>query len=377
MSIDTLLESLQTQIHAKTSLLPTLYSQLGLPPSALTDELTLLQNKLSECVDQVVAARQGEVDSWLERCRSVDRQIEALLKATGGSKPAYPTDLPLPKQHESLCKLREKLKQLYKTKLEQYTSIRSRLVNFTRILGETFVCYRPQSYDSTQDDILIDLTPEALSKLEKDMVRCKNEASRRQTILVEAFDQLEWLRAELGVPLPSPDPFLADGEGPDQQSIFSAILDKYLNRRDSFVLTAVEPTQELLEWTADLTERMENLKMKREAHIQSIYDQLEALWKRLGIEDSEIDEFVDSWQGSNDAVIEAVSLVLVSQHVTDSFYQYENELERMLELKRSTMSTFIENARKEIEELWDELMMGETQRKAFLPFIDGENILYS
>lgn len=48
------------------------------------------------------------------------------------------------------------------------------------------------------------------------------------------------------------------------------------------------------------------------------------------------------------------------------------ELERMLELKRSTMSTFIANARAEIEDVWADLMFGEEERAEFHPFVDGK-----
>lgn len=52
-------------------------------------------------------------------------------------------------------------------------------------------------------------------------------------------------------------------------------------------------------------------------------------------------------------------------------YQYETELDRMLELKRSTMSTFISNARSEIEAVWEELMYDDSERGRFEPFFDG------
>jgi protein regulator of cytokinesis 1 len=51
--------------------------------------------------------------------------------------------------------------------------------------------------------------------------------------------------------------------------------------------------------------------------------------------------------------------------------QYEAELERMLELKRQSMSIFIVNARTEIESLWDDLILGEEERQQFSGFWDG------
>lgn len=87
-----------------------------------------------------------------------------------------------------------------------------------------------------------------------------------------------------------------------------------------------------------------------------MYDQLEILWKRLGIEDTDIDDFVELNRGSTMANVLA----------------YETELERMQEMKRERMSVFIGNARAEIERLWDDLMAGEMDREAFAAFYDGE-----
>lgn len=74
-----------------------------------------------------------------------------------------------------------------------------------------------------------------------------------------------------------------------------------------------------------------------------MYDQLEGLWKRLGVEECEMDAFVEAHRGSTEETVR----------------EYEEELERMLELKRERMSVFVGSARVEIERLWDELMVGE------------------
>ena len=120
-------------------------------------------------------------------------------------------------------------------------------------------------------------------------------------------------------------------------------------------LEGVQPTVELLHWAEHAKSQLEELKKRRETHIQAMYDQLEALWKRMGVEDEDIDAFVENHRGSTEAVVKA----------------YEEELERMLELKRESMSVFVGNARVEIEALWDELMYGEEERAEFAPFTDG------
>ena len=125
-------------------------------------------------------------------------------------------------------------------------------------------------------------------------------------------------------------------------------------------LEGVQPTVELMAWVEETKNSLEDIKKRREAHIQSMYDQLEALWKRLGVEDEDIDAFVENNRGSTEEVVRS----------------YESELERMLELKRERMSVFVGNARQEIEALWDELMYGEEQRAEFAPFTDGSSSFF-
>jgi protein regulator of cytokinesis 1 len=86
-----------------------------------------------------------------------------------------------------------------------------------------------------------------------------------------------------------------------------------------------------------------------------LYDQLEILWKRLGITDADIDDFVELNRGSTKENVQA----------------YELELERMLEMKRESMGVFIKNARVEIEKLWEDLMYSEEERECFAAFHDG------
>jgi protein regulator of cytokinesis 1 len=117
----------------------------------------------------------------------------------------------------------------------------------------------------------------------------------------------------------------------------------------------VEPTPALISWAMDLRASLEDTKRRRETHIQAMYDQLEGLWRRLGVADADMDAFVETHRGSTEETVG----------------EYEEELERMLELKRERMGTFVGSARVEIEKLWDELMVGDEERGEWLPFFDG------
>ena len=76
----------------------------------------------------------------------------------------------------------------------------------------------------------------------------------------------------------------------------------------------------------------------------------------MGISDADIDDFVELNRGS----------------AAENVRAYELELERMLEMKREKMGTFIGNSRAEIERLWDDLMWSEEEREVFEAFHDGE-----
>ncbi len=48
----------------------------------------------------------------------------------------------------------------------------------------------------------------------------------------------------------------------------------------------------------------------RQQRIQSIYDELEVIWKRLNIPEIETDEFVEQNRGTTNAVIQAVHICI-------------------------------------------------------------------
>jgi len=118
----------------------------------------------------------------------------------------------------------------------------------------------------------------------------------------------------------------------------------------------IEPTQGILAWADKLHLELGELKRRREVHIQVMYEQLEALWRHMGVDVDGMEGFVEANLGSTGAVIQA----------------YEEELKRMIDLRRERMGEFIANARMEVESLWEELMVGDEQRNDFGAFVDGE-----
>jgi protein regulator of cytokinesis 1 len=115
-----LLDFLHTHLQTQTTLLPTLHAQLGLPPSALEDELSNLQQQLAECVDTQIDARRGEVNEWMGRCDAVERECTRYVSALGGNVKAAGQSLGemrkekvLPRRYELVTAYQEKLRQVH------------------------------------------------------------------------------------------------------------------------------------------------------------------------------------------------------------------------------------------------------------------------
>ncbi|PPR07863.1 hypothetical protein CVT24_005600 [Panaeolus cyanescens] len=425
MALTALLDSLHTHLQSQTQILPTLHAQLGLPPSALEDELMVLKEQLLDGVEKQVDKRRKEVQEWTDNCEEVERTCLRYTKALGGNIKATGTTIPdlkkeqsLPKRYELLSAHQEKLRQAYHTKLEQLNTLTNRLTTLTRTLGQDYFSRDIfQQIPAVDEDVSDpnanrDVTPERFMKLERELVRGKAEVNKRLNQLSNTFIQIDWLYSELGMAPPafddhfflpkdhvaasmstlamtssllSSDPFVTstptpasrgssssqmlfkDDVGITPEYEYQQILAKFLQSiedidPDSLAdnqtvgLENVDPTPALLSWAASLCASLEDIKRRREAHIQAMYDQLEGLWRRLGVPDAAMDEFVENHRGSTEETVR----------------EYEEELERMTELKRERMGTFVESAREEIVKLWDDLMVGEDERADFAPFADDE-----
>src|SRR5882757_4984330 len=84
-TITSLLNSLHTHLQSQTQLLPTLHAQLGLPPTALEDELQSLQQHLMQSVESQIEKRQKQVEEWLQQCSGVETDCVRYGKALGGN----------------------------------------------------------------------------------------------------------------------------------------------------------------------------------------------------------------------------------------------------------------------------------------------------
>ncbi|TFK23330.1 hypothetical protein FA15DRAFT_695155 [Coprinopsis marcescibilis] len=423
--LKSLLDSLHAHLQTQTQLLPDLHAQLGLPPSAIQDELKSLQDQLIQGVKRQIDTRRKQVEEWKGKIVDVESvcatYTQALGRKPGECAVATCKEESLPKRYDILVDFQEKLKQAYHTKLEQLTTLTNRIHVLEKTLGDEFFDIEIIEPIMEDPEAPRDVSQDRFLKLEKELVRGKAEVTKRLQQLSTSFLQIEWLHSELGITqedflasssptyssfalgASSNDPFSISTPTPASRSN-SQIHPMFLQHQEpaavsppateadfykvyqTFVerieaassstsansnasrppsnpnpniplgLENVEPTLQLLAWATQLVNSLTDLKRTRERHIQAMYDQLEVLWTRLGVSEQDIDAFVDVNRGSTRSCVK----------------EYEEELERMMELKRERMGLFVSNAREEIEKLWDDVMVGEQERADFAPFFDDE-----
>ena len=200
-TITSLLNSLHTHLQTQTQLLPTLHAQLGLPPTALADELSSLQQALTRCVEDQISSRRKQVHELEERCENLESECYSYSVALGPSAKGLEItamelrrEIILPRRYDQLAELQEKLRQvskllltritrwlttaqLYHTRLEQLIALTTRLVSMSRIVGEGFFPKDALEHlgDGHSGAPYQDVSPERFSRLEKELVRGKGE----------------------------------------------------------------------------------------------------------------------------------------------------------------------------------------------------------
>ncbi|KZP03749.1 hypothetical protein FIBSPDRAFT_968726, partial [Athelia psychrophila] len=188
LTLTSLLDSLHTHLQTQTELLPTLHAQLGLPSNALEDELKILQQHLMQSVESQIDVRRKEVDEWMGKCSGVEdvcvrygKALGANVKVAGASIGELRKEQVLPKRYQLVTAQQEKLRQVYHTKLEQLTTLTTKLNVLARTLGKEF--FQPDiihaalapGENASDTNAHRDVTPERFSTLEKELVRAKGE----------------------------------------------------------------------------------------------------------------------------------------------------------------------------------------------------------
>ncbi|KAG9126321.1 hypothetical protein FRC07_003920 [Ceratobasidium sp. 392] len=149
LTAETLLASLHEHLAFHTALLPQLHAQLGLPPTALATELEELRTVLADAVEARVERRRKDVAAWAERCEEAEKKCKQYATAVGGPtitgtikgiKPIaeLTKEQNYPKRYELLQKNLQLISRVHATKLEQLSTLHTRLRALAEAVGHDF-----------------------------------------------------------------------------------------------------------------------------------------------------------------------------------------------------------------------------------------------
>ncbi|KAE8539597.1 hypothetical protein D1P53_003531 [Cryptococcus gattii VGV] len=208
------------------------------------------------------------------------------------------------------------------------------------------------------------------------------ERDARRRTLCQSLFTLTWLHSELAlppIPTSSPHnfpphllPLYSEEEQPGQYASYERLLHTIItlnplppmddNNEEWPVVDDLEgfkdtePEIPLIEWVEETMELWTAEKEEHEARIQELYNLVEPLWTKLGVEQETMDCFVEMNRGSGEATIKA----------------YEAEYERLLELRRASLSSFILSTRSTIVALQTSLLMSPRSQSTSFPAMHDE-----
>ncbi|OCF56492.1 hypothetical protein L486_05342 [Kwoniella mangroviensis CBS 10435] len=406
-------------LDEQTPHLRSLHDQLSLPPEVLQADLARIDAAIKGVITSIIREREAQVDTLKDEIAQNKRDISNLARAVGDKgrdivalsrRESLDNDT-LPKQLERLTSQMNELKTIYDERLKHIQKQQATLDQLSTLLGPPFQPSKPlqpvaSSSKQTQPSASVpagevkqrssgttlaqqiaggkvpstwyDLGESISEELDEAVAKALEERSSRRKNLCQTLFNLIWLHSELAlppVPTSSPHhfppellPSHEEEETPGAYATYEKILHRVIGSNslppgeceewdeveDLQGMDNVEPEIGLIEWSDELTELWNTRKEEHEARIQELYNLVEPLWTRLDVDQATMDLFVDMNRGSGEAVIKA----------------YEDEYERLLELRRSSLSSFIENTRKEIDALQTELMLSDDEKAEFGAYID-------
>ena len=158
-----------------------------------------------------------------------------------------------------------------------------------------------------------------------------DEYNRRVAIVSATSEEVVKLYAELGIPQAQTDSHIVANyrDSPEQLGLHQSDLKNLQGKRD----------------------RLVDEKKNRERKLKELKVTVEGLWDRLGVEDPDRKAFLAANRGCGLRTIN----------------EFEEELGRLNELKRQNLHLFVEDARCQLQELWDSLYFSEEEMLDFTP----------
>jgi protein regulator of cytokinesis 1 len=309
---------------------------------ALKLPLTCLQlfSALSETLHSQLRQVTNEKHELTEEAHRLVKTIKQMEASLEDNKPnpnyddhdSTPITYPLMRCLQSLKDKYIAVSKLHRERFEQVRKLAEALESYASHLETSFVEIKlPPTAPNASVSPSFDISPSYVARLDNEFTRVYEEYTRRINTVKILCQEIIQLWAELGTPQAQTDSAIVQchRDAPEQLG---------LHKDDLAQLRAKK-------------ERLVEEKRGRERRLGQLRATIEELWERLGIEQHERKQFLNSNRGCGLRTIN----------------EYEDELARLNELKRQNLHLFVEEARCKLQELWDALYFSEEEMLDFTP----------
>ncbi|KAM0428285.1 hypothetical protein ACHAPT_007186 [Fusarium lateritium] len=331
---------LAQQVNSSIGQLHGLFDEIGVPDHEREARESELFSALSEALNsqvRLVTSEKKEMIDEAKKIITIIRQMEASLDDSKRRRDYEEDDdlaitYPLMRCLQVLKEKHIQISRLHKERFEQVKKLVQALESYSSHLEPTFVQIAlPPTAPNQSIPPNFDLSPSYVDKLDSEFTRVYEEYSRRIATVQALADQIIGLWAELGVPQAQQDGAIVKyyRDAPEQLGLHEEDIDRLRSKRD----------------------RLSDEKKNRERKLKELRAAVEALWIKLGINESETKPFLNSNRGCGVRQIN----------------EFEDELSRLNELKRQNLHLFVEDSRIKLQELWDALYFSEDEMLEFTP----------
>ncbi|KAJ3519809.1 hypothetical protein NM208_g13976 [Fusarium decemcellulare] len=331
---------LAQQVNASIGQLHGLFDEIGVPEHEREARESELFSALSEALNsqvRLVTSEKKEMIDEAKKIITVIRQMETSLDDSKRRRDYEDDDsltitYPLMRCLQVLREKHMQISRLHKERFEQVKKLVQALESYSSHLEPTFVQIAlPPTGPNQSIPPNFDLSPSYVDKLDNEFTRVYEEYSRRIATVQALADQTIGLWAELGIPQAQQDGAIVKyyRDAPEQLGLHEEDINRLRSKRD----------------------RLCDEKKNREKKLRELRSAVEALWVKLGVDESETKPFLNANRGCGVRQIN----------------EFQDELARLNELKRQNLHLFVEDTRIKLQELWDALYFCEDEMLEFTP----------
>ncbi|KAI4723440.1 hypothetical protein E4T48_00303 [Aureobasidium sp. EXF-10727] len=317
------------------------FDEIGLPTHERDERESELFAALSETLNnqlRLVAKEKHDLTDEARRLITSIRQMEAALV---DDKPHRDSDsqddhlsitLPLRDCITSLKDKHNTVSRIHRERYEQIKKLAEALESYASHLEPSFVTIKlPPTSPNSKVAPSFDVSPSYVTSLDNAFTRVYEEYNKRLVTVQTLAEEIIMLWGELGTPQAQIDSTIVKHarNAPEQLGLHHDDLNRLRSKK----------------------EKLLDEKHNREVRLEELKEAIEALWDKLGVDESERKPFLASNRGCG---LRAIN-------------EFEDELARLNELKRQNLHLFVEDARFKLQELWDGLYFCEEEMLEFTP----------